>query len=173
MNLSSACIYLKHIVFNCVCGTQKKARAALREELKQYGRRFTPHWQARRANHCQQIRPSGCQPILQYPWWVRREREKERSEGEKSKEKSRVRRGKEQKKVEWIQTLGWGSCCTAHRRTRGYELESKCGGNFKVRCIFLQWRSLNQMWLVNMVEDVFVWQSWMLSGAFFPPRLFL
>lgn len=173
MNLSSACIYLKHIVFNCVCGTQKKARAALREELQQYGRRFTPHWQARRANHRQQIRPSGCQPILQYPWWVRRERKKEARE-----RKVRKRAGwdeeKNKKKVEWIQTLGWGgSCCTAHRRTRGYELESKCGGNFKVRCIFLQWRSLNQMRLVNMVEDVFVLQSWMLSGAFFPPRLFL
>lgn len=50
----------------CVCmcvWTWEEARVALREELQQRGRRFTPHWQARRANHRQQIRPSGCRLI--------------------------------------------------------------------------------------------------------------
>lgn len=172
MNLSSACIYLKHIVFNCVCGTQKKARAALREELQQYGRRFTPHWQARRANHRQQIRPSGCQPILQYPWWVRRERKKEARE-----RKVRKRAGweEEKNKKKWSEYKHWdGEVAAQHTDAQeDKSWRASVRETLKWDAIFLQWKSLNQMRLVNMVEDVFVLQSWMLSGAFFPPRLFL
>lgn len=133
----------------CLCVDAHKARVALREELQQRGRRVTPHWQARRANHRQQIRPLGCRPIPQYPWWVR-EWEKERNGKENKRKKAQGERDRteEHKKRVNANTRMGTDCVERHEKAQGAAQTDKSqrsvGKTFKGKASFSSEKVINK-----------------------------